>query len=210
MQKVITFLLVLLMFSVLAFGQTKPVKKTNTRPPEKKKSEPFEKADVATMASQCVLIETAEGNIELEFFPESAPETVRNFLNLTAIGAFDTTTFARVVPKFIIQGGNAGSRPDLTYDLSIRMQKKIPDEPNLIKHEKGIVSMGRSDEPNSASSDFFILLTTATYLDNKFAAFARVTKGLEVVEAINQMPVDNETPKNPVSVKKAKVFTCVK
>lgn len=182
-------------------------KKTNQRPVETAKADPFETADVKTLASQCVTLETAEGNIELEFFPESAPESVRNFLNLSATGAFDTTTFSRVVPDFVIQGGNLGTSEKWGSDLA-KKQKHLPDEPNQIKHERGILSMARGDEPNSATTHFFILLREASTLDGKFAAFGRVTKGMDVVEKINKMPVENEAPKNPVKITRAKVATC--
>lgn len=185
------------------------VKKANKRPnrPERK-PEPFDEADVKTMASQCVTFETEKGNIKLELFPESAPETVRNFLNLSAIGALDNTTFSRVVPNFIIQGGNLYSNENITNDLKWRATDTIPDEPNLIKHEAGILSMARPDEPDGASTHFFILLRAATTLDGKFAAFGKVVEGMDVVKTINEMQVEGETPKEPVRIKKARVAVC--
>lgn len=83
--------------------------KTNARPaptPPKAPAEPFDNADVKTMAAACVTLDTEAGVIVLEMYPELAPETVRNFLNLAAIGALDNTTFSRVVPGFVIQGGD--------------------------------------------------------------------------------------------------------
>jgi peptidyl-prolyl cis-trans isomerase B (cyclophilin B) len=188
--------------------EEKTVKKTNQRPEKTEPKEKFDEADVKTLASQCVRFETEQGNIELEMFPESAPETVRNFLNLTALGVFDTTTFSRVVPGFIVQGGNIGTRETRTNEMSIRSYRTIPDEPNLIKHERGIVSMARGEEPNTASSNFFILVGSGSHLDGTFAAFARVTSGMETVDAINKMPVENEQPEKPVKIKIATVFPC--
>jgi cyclophilin family peptidyl-prolyl cis-trans isomerase len=170
--------------------------------------EPYDKADVKTMAGMCVSLDTEAGMITMEMFPDSAPETVRNFLNLAATGAFDTTTFNRVVPNFIIQGGNLSTGEKWGWPLARRSQRTIPDEPSAILHEKGIVSMARTDQPNSATTDFFILLSKADHLDNKFAAFGRVTKGMEVVEAINKMPGANEKPEKPVKLKKASVAAC--
>lgn len=195
--------------TVTAKPQASPTteKKSNQRPVETAKADPFDKADVKTLAAQCVTLETAEGSIELEFFPESAPESVRNFLNLSATGAFDTTTFSRVVPDFVIQGGNLGTSEKWGNELA-KKQKNLPDEPNQIKHERGILSMARSDEPNSATTHFFILLREASTLDGKFAAFGGVTKGMETVEKINKMPVEGETPKNPVKINKAVVAPC--
>lgn len=193
--------------------QNPPVteKKANQRPAEKEaaKADPFEKADAKTLAAQCVTLETAEGNIELEFFPESAPESVRSFLNLAATGSLDTTTFSRVVPEFVIQGGNLGTSEKWSNELAKRQAKTLPDEPNQVKHERGILSMARSDEPNSASTHFFILLREASTLDGKFAAFGRVKNGMETVEKINKMPVEEEKPKNPVKINKAVVAPCV-
>jgi peptidyl-prolyl cis-trans isomerase B (cyclophilin B) len=190
-------------------SEKKTEEKANQRPDEKdKKPEPFDEADVKTMAAQCVTLETEKGNIKLEMFPESAPETVRNFLNLVSIGALDQTKFTRVVPNFIVQGGNLWSNENLSTELKWRSQRTIPDEPNQIKHDSGIVSMARPDEPNGASTHFFILLREASYLDGKFAAFARVVSGLDVVEVINQMPVEGERPKEPVRIKTARVAPC--
>ena len=187
-------------------------KKANQRPDDKSpqavKPDPFEKADVKTMAEQCVTLETAEGNIELEFFPESAPESVRGFLNLAATGSLDTTTFSRVVPDFVIQGGNLGTSEKWGLELSKRQSKSLPDEPNQIKHERGILSMARGDEPNTASTHFFILVNDASTLDGKFAAFGRVIKGMETVDAINKMPVEGDKPNKPVLITRATVAPC--
>ena len=187
----------------------KPAEKKNERPAEPpRKPEPWDDADVKTMAAQCVTFETEKGNIRFELFPESAPETVRNFLNLVSTGALDTTTFSRVVPGFVIQGGNLYTSEKLTNDLKWRSVRKIPDEPNLIKHERGILSMARPDEPNSATTDFFILLREANTLDGKFAAFGRVIFGFDVVLDINGMAVEGETPKEPVRITKANAAPC--
>ncbi len=188
----------------------KSPKKTNVRPARVEPKEPFEKASVETMREQCVKFETEKGLIEMEMFPENAPESVRNFLNLVALGAFDTTTFSRVVPGFVVQGGNIGTRSEMKPDLYARAGKTIPDEPNQIRHERGILSMARADEPNSASSHFFILVREAKYLDGKFAAFGKVTSGMDVVDAINKMPVEGDKPTKPVRLNKATVEACVK
>ena len=189
-----------------------PEIKANSRPTPAadQASEPFDKADVKTMASQCVSLDTEAGMIEMEMYPEHAPESVRNFLNLVASGLFDTTSFDRVVPNFVIQGGNIWSREDkkVTRSMGDRARRTIPDEPNKILHERGVVSMARADEPNTATTNFFILVAEAAYLNNKFAAFGRVTKGMEVVDAINKAPVNEEKPEKPVRIRTAKVTKC--
>jgi len=185
--------------------------KTNTRPPDATaaKPEPFDKADVKTMSGQCVSLDTEAGIIEFEVYPEQAPETVRNFLNLAATGMYDTTTFSRVVPDFVIQGGDIWSRDGkVSIPMGARVRRTIPDEPNKILHERGVVSMARIDEQNSASTHFFILVKPSPPLDGKFAAFGRVTKGMEVVDAINKAPVTDEKPAKPVRIKKVTVAAC--
>lgn len=211
-------LLLSLVFSSAAFAQAPPTPtptpsptpaKANARPAETAAAEPFDKADVKTMASKCVKLDTEAGEIVAEMYPESAPETVRNFLNLISIGAFDTTTFGRVVPGFVIQGGNVWTRTGgVSRDLGARARRTIPDEPNKILHERGILSMARADEPNSASSNFFILVGRGAHLDGKFAAFGRVTSGMEVVESINKAPVTEEKPEKPVRINKASITAC--
>jgi len=191
---------------------TPPVK-ANARPTPSpttsNASEPYDKADVATMASKCVILSTDSGDIEMELFPESAPETVRNFLNLVAIGAFDTTTFSRVVPGFVVQGGNIWTRSGgLSMELAARARRTIPDEPSKILHERGIVSMARPDTPNSATTNFFILVDSAPNLDGTFSAFGRVTRGMAIVDAINKAPVTGEKPDKPVRLKTAKITAC--
>ena len=214
----ILFLLVaLLAVEVSAQEPTPEVKETpkaNARPtpPPDYAPEPFDKADVKTMAAQCVSLDTEAGLIEMEMYPEHAPESVRNFLNLVSTGLFDTTSFDRVVPNFVIQGGNIWSREDkkVTRAMGNRARRTVPDEPNKILHERGIVSMARADEPNTATTNFFILVAEAAYLNNKFAAFGKVTKGMEVVDAINKAPGSEEKPEKPVRIKKAITAACVR
>lgn len=167
--------------------------------------EPYDNMSVEQMANKCVLLDTGAGAIEIELLPGAAPETVRNFLNLTAIGFFDATTFSRVVKGFVIQGGNITTRPTPAPALLRRASHTIPDEPNSIKHERGVVSMARSAAPQSATTNFFILLNAAPHLDARFAAFGRVVRGMDVVETINNAPTDGETPKQPVGIKRATV-----
>lgn len=187
-------------------------KKSNERPAAAVlKPEPFDGASVEQMAAQCVTLETEAGVIEIEMLAETAPESARNFLNLAATGAFDTTTFSRVVKDFVVQGGNLGTSQKWGAELSQRARRTIPDEPNPVKHVRGIVSMARSDKPNSASTNFFILVSDSPHLDNKFAAFARVVRGMEVVDAMNRAPTGGErgeTPEKPVRITRALVKEC--
>lgn len=189
-----------------------PPKKANARKAVEAApvADPFDSASVEKMAAQCVTLETELGAIDIALMPEVAPEAVRNFLNLSATGALDTTTFSRVVKGFVIQGGNLQTSEKWSAELAKRMAHKLPDEPGLVKHVRGIVSMARTDEPNSATTHFFILVGTGQHLDSKFAAFGTVTKGMEVVDAINQAPAENEKPEKPVKINRAIVAPCKK
>ena len=192
--------------------QTDAAKKANARPAASpaETPEPFAGASVEKMAASCVSLETELGVIEIELIPEVAPESVRGFLNLAATGALDTTTFSRTVKDFVIQGGNLSTSEKWGYDLARRMARKLPDEPGLVKHVRGIVSMARSEEPNSATTHFFILVGDGHHLDGKFAAFGRVTKGIEVADEINKAPADGDKPNKPVRINRALVVPCKK
>ena len=179
-----------LLVFVLVVAAQNPSQSQETSPDNTKKAnvrseaipssspEPFDGASVEKMATQCVTLETDAGAIEIEMMPEVAPESVRNFLNLVATGALDTTTFSRVVKNFVIQGGNLSTSEKWGVELSKRAQRKLPDEPGLVRHERGIVSMARGEEPNGASTHFFILVGEGPHLNGKFAAFGRVRRGI--------------------------------
>jgi peptidyl-prolyl cis-trans isomerase B (cyclophilin B) len=157
-----------------------------------------------------VTLDTEVGAIDIAMMPEVAPESVRNFLNLAAIGALDTTNFSRTVKDFVIQGGNLSTSDKWNAELAKRMARKIPDEPGIVKHVRGIVSMARTDEPNSATTHFFILVGAGPHLDSTFSAFGTVTKGIEVADAINRAPADGEKPEKPVRINRAVVVPCKK
>jgi peptidyl-prolyl cis-trans isomerase B (cyclophilin B) len=192
--------------------QQSPAKKIEAKPAETPitRSEPFDGASIEKMSGQCVTLETDAGMIVIEVLPKAAPESARSFLNLAQTGALDTTTFSRVVKNFIIQGGNLSTGDEWNAELSQRMSRKLPDEPNDVKHVRGIVSMARGDEPNTATTHFFILVGSGPHLDGKFAAFGRVAQGIEVADAINQAPAEGEKPANPVRIKRAVVAPCQK
>jgi len=188
------------------------LKKANARPVDSAppKAEPFDGASIEKMSGQCVTLETEQGAIIIEMLPAKAPETVRSFLNLAAAGTLETTTFSRVVPGFVIQGGNLSTSDKWSAQLSSRAQKHLPDEPSDLKHVRGVVSMARSEEANSATTHFFILVGDGPHLDGKFSAFGRVRRGLEVADAINRAPSENEKPQVPVRITRTEVSPCAK
>jgi peptidyl-prolyl cis-trans isomerase B (cyclophilin B) len=192
--------------------QTDSAKKANARPviAPTEKPEPFDGASAEQMRAQCVSLETELGAIDIEMIPEVAPESVRSFLNLAATGALDTTTFSRSVKDFVIQGGNLSTSEKWSNELARRMSRKLPDEPGLIRHIRGIVSMARPEQANSATTNFFILVGDGHHLDGKFSAFGRVTKGIEVADVINKAPAEGEKPNKPVRINHAIVAPCKK
>ena len=216
-MRFVKLLLILAAWSPAVFAQNPApsadtLKKANARPVASPtpKTEPFAGASIEQMTGQCVMLDTEQGAIVIEMLPTKAPETVRAFLNLTASGALDTTTFNRTVKGFVIQGGNLSTSEKWGAELSARMQRSLPDEPNDLKHVRGIVSMARTDEPNSATTHFFILVGDGPHLDGKFSAFGRVLRGIEVADSINRAPAEEEKPVSPVRITHATVSRCEK
>jgi cyclophilin family peptidyl-prolyl cis-trans isomerase len=165
----------------------------------------FANETAAELAAHRVILETTAGNIGLEFRADKAPETVRNFLRLAAAGVYDGTAFHRVVRGFVIQGGSMNYRRQPLEEGQGALVHPLQPEFNDIPHLLGTLSMARGDDPASATSSFFICTGPAAALDGKYTAFGKVVEGLDVVQAIEAMPVDGETPKMRVEVVRARV-----
>ena len=137
------------------------------------------------------------GEIELELYPEIAPETVNNFKSLVEEGFYDGLTFHRIIKGFMIQGGDPLGNGMGGSDKCIKGEFKMNGFDNPLKHTRGVISMARSQMPNSASSQFFIMHEDAPHLDGSYAAFGKVTKGIEIVDEIADTHVgwDGQTPK---------------
>jgi peptidyl-prolyl cis-trans isomerase B (cyclophilin B) len=131
-----------------------------------------------------VTMKTAKGAVKIELYPETAPNTVNNFISLVRKKFYDGTTFHRVIPDFMIQGGDPLGNGTGGPGYSIRGEFSSNRFANDLKHERGVVSMARSMNPNSAGSQFFIMVADAPYLDGEYAAFGRVTEGMEEVDRI--------------------------
>ena len=154
------------------------------------------------MSEQQAIIRTKLGDIALKFFPEVAPNHVNNFIELAKKGFYNGTIFHRVVPKFVIQGGDPNSKsPDRSshgmggpgYQLKAEFNNKL--------HRRGTLSMARSAHPDSAGSQFFICVADAPFLDGKYTAFGEVVKGMEVVDKIVSQPRDgNDNPNDRIEV----------
>ena len=126
------------------------------------------------------------GKILLELWPDIAPKHVANFDSLVTTGFYNGTAFHRVIPGFMIQGGdpNTKDKPKETWGMGDPTQKKVPAEFNKTKHARGILSAARSQDPNSASSQFFIMHGDAPHLDGQYTAYGKVLSGLEVVDKV--------------------------
>ncbi len=133
------------------------------------------------------------GTILIELFPEVAPLHCANFDSLVQIGFYDGTAFHRVVPGFVIQGGdpNSKDKPRETWGYGDPSQRRIPAEFNHLSHKRGIVSAARAADPNSATSQFFICLVDLPQLDGKYTVFGQVLEGMEVVDTIARLPRDS-------------------
>ena len=143
------------------------------------------------------LIETNFGNIKIKLLPEIAPETVRNFVTLATSNFYDGTLFHRVIPNFMIQGGDPNTKES---DKSVWGQGgpgyNLKAEFNSRSHLRGIVSMARASDPDSAGSQFFIVTSDSTFLDKQYTVFAEVVEGLEIADKIVNLPRDgNDCPK---------------
>ena len=166
---------------------------------------PFSAESPAELAAHRAVLETSLGNITIEFLPERAPNHVRNFLRLAAAGVYDSTAFHRVVPGFMIQTGYLGSKQLVMDEAQQKLVGMLQPEFNDTIHDKGIVSMARGEDPASASTSFFIVTARVPSLDGTYTAFARVVDGMSVVEAIEQVPRDGETPVKRVDLLRVRV-----
>ena len=151
-----------------------------------------------------VVIEMENGaKIELELYPEAAPETVKNFESLVKRGFYDGLTFHRIIPGFMIQGGDPLGNGMGGAEKNIKGEFRANGHNNPIKHERGVISMARAFDPNSASSQFFIMHADAPHLDGQYAAFGKVVSGMDAVDEIASIPTDyNDRPKIAVRMKK--------
>jgi peptidyl-prolyl cis-trans isomerase B (cyclophilin B) len=178
-----------LIFSLSAFAEMKNIT--------------FTKEEIKKMAETRAVIETKFGNIELRFFPDVAPNHVDNFIELAKKGFYDGTTFHRVIPGFMIQGGDPNSKdPDRARHGMGGPGYTIKAEFNEKHHKRGTLSMARSANPDSAGSQFFICLADAFFLDRQYTVFGEVFSGMEVSDKIVTQPRDKrDNPLERVEMK---------
>ncbi|MDE6733218.1 MAG: peptidylprolyl isomerase [Oscillospiraceae bacterium] len=143
------------------------------------------------------------GEIKLELYPEKAPVTVANFLKLVGKGFYNGLIFHRVIKGFMIQGGDPDGNGTGGSGEHIKGEFSLNGVPNDLKHERGVISMARSRQPDSASSQFFIVHEDAPHLDGSYAAFGRVVEGMDAVDAIAEVETDyNDRPLQEVRMKR--------
>lgn len=156
-----------------------------------------------------VTIEMDDGQkIELELYPKAAPNTVNNFISLVKKGFYDGLTFHRVIPGFMIQGGDPNGNGSGGPGYSIPGEFTGNNVQNDLKHTRGVLSMARTEAPNSAGSQFFIMVADASQLDGQYAAFGKVISGMDEVDKIVNVPTgDMNKPNTPPVMKKVTVDT---
>jgi peptidyl-prolyl cis-trans isomerase B (cyclophilin B) len=143
------------------------------------------------------------GTIEIELCPETAPISAKNFEKLVSEGFYDGLIFHRVIPGFMIQGGDPQGTGMGGAKDKIKGEFRANGIQNDLKHTRGVISMARSFDPNSASSQFFIMHADAPHLDGQYAAFGKVVSGMETVDEIASVPTDyNDRPKIAMRMKK--------
>lgn len=146
--------------------------------------------------------------MKAELYPEIAPNTVNNFISLVKKGFYDGLIFHRIIEGFMIQGGDPEGSGMGGPGYSIKGEFNINGFENDLKHTKGVLSMARSQHPDSAGSQFFIMHENAPHLDGQYAAFGMLTEGVDVLNSIASVPTDwNDRPRNPQIIKTVTVET---
>ena len=154
------------------------------------------------MANPIVTIKIKDlGDIKAELYPDVAPITVDNFIKLASSGFYNGLTFHRIIPGFMIQGGDPDGTGMGGPGYSIKGEFSSNGVPNNLMHTRGVLSMARSMMPDSAGSQFFIMHEAAPHLDGSYAAFGKVIEGIEVVDKIASVKTDyNDKPLEPVVI----------
>ena len=164
---------------------------------------------MVTMSNPIVTIEMEDGGVmKAELYPEIAPNTVNNFISLVQSGFYDGLVFHRVIPGFMIQGGDPDGAGTGGPGYSIKGEFSQNGFKNELAHTRGVLSMARAMDPNSAGSQFFIMVADAPHLDGGYAAFGKVVEGMETADAIVKAKRDwNDCPKQDQRMKKVTVDT---
>ncbi len=159
--------------------------------------------------NEVAVIETTMGNIEVAFFKDKAPEHVKNFKDLAGKGFYNGTVFHRVIPGFMIQGGDPNSKSsDKSSHGTGGPGYSIDAEFNDIPHDRGILSMARSQDPDSAGSQFYIVVKDSHFLDGQYTVFGKVVSGMDVADKIVNSPRDgNDNPDERIEMTEVRIET---
>jgi len=168
--------------------------------------EPFSTESVAELAGVRAVLETSAGEIVVSLTPDKAPAHVRNFLRLAQSGVYDGMSFHRVVKGFVIQTGHLPTRRAPLDERQQGFVRPMRAEFNDQRHEPGTLSMARTDDPDSATSSFFIVTATSTVLDGKYTVFGKVESGMDVVQRIEGAAVNGEEPVERVELVRVRVL----
>lgn len=172
---------------------------------EKKKVQPYLNATPDEMR-KTVVMRTTLGTLKIAMEPDWAPNNVRNFLMLVETGWYNGTSFHRVIKDFVAQGGMEGTRSGSGTHPADRWVHPVKGEfRDDVKHVRGIVSMARSNDPDSATTSFFLMLGAAPHLDGKYSAFGRVVEGMEVLDAFDKEELNGEAPKRRIEIIEARI-----
>lgn len=182
----LSFCLIVVLMAVFSFAQA-----PNLQEPDK----------------EAVVLDTSMGKIVIELLPNAAPKHVKNFKQLVKSGFYNGTKFHRVIPGFMIQGGDPNTKDaDRSNDGTGNSGTKVPAEFNAISHKRGIVSMARSQDPNSASCQFFIVVKDSTFLDQQYSVFGRVIQGMDIADKIVNVKRDaRDNPTTAVTITKVTI-----
>jgi len=163
----------------------------------------FTPQEIKKMSETTAVLETKFGSITLKFFPDVAPGHVKNFIDLAKKGFYDGTTFHRVIPGFMIQGGDPNSKnPDKRTHGTGGPGYTIKAEFNDKPHKRGTLSMARAQSPDSAGSQFFICVKDSPFLDRQYTVFGEVVSGMDVADKIVSQPKDrNDNPNDRIEMK---------
>ena len=184
-RKILSIILTCFMTTALlaGCGQTETTD-TQTQEQKQTQNEIQEDVDLLSGKHTAEIVVKDYGTIKLELDADTAPITVTNFVNLAKEGFYNGLTFHRIIEGFMIQGGDPLGNGTGGYDTNIKGEFELNGIKNDISHLRGVISMARSQDYDSASSQFFIVQADSTYLDKQYAAFGHVTEGMEVVDAI--------------------------
>jgi len=169
-------------------------------------AEPFVSETPEELAKCRAVLQTSLGDITIEFFPDRAPNHVRQFLRLAASGVYAGTAFHRIVKGFVVQGGFLATRREPLDERQQSYVRMLQPEFNDTVHDRGIVSMARGDDPASATSSFFIVLARTPALDHQYTAFGRVVAGMDVVEKMEAAAVNGEAPVERIELRGVEVL----